>query len=189
MHKIRDIYIDGVWHEGAGAALESLNPATGVTIWSGHCANPGQILAAIFAARSAFGTWMSLSLEERSHYLERFSQIIDERQHELTECLSKETGKPLWESKTEITAMIGKFAISKQAYIDRCKNIITDLQGVISVTRHKPHGVVAVLGPFNFPGHLPNGHIIPALLAGNTIVFKPSELTTMFAVTLLLQNH
>src|SRR3954451_10961239 len=46
-----------------------------------------------------------------------------------------------------------------------------------TATRYKPHGVVAVIGPFNFPGHLPNGHIVPALLAGNTAVFKPSELT------------
>ena len=45
-----------------------------------------------------------------------------------------------------------------------------------AVLRHKPHGVMAVLGPFNFPAHLPNGHIVPALIAGNTIVFKPSEL-------------
>ena len=43
--------------------------------------------------------------------------------------------------------------------------------------RHRPHGVLAVFGPYNFPGHLPNGHIVPALIAGNTLVFKPSELT------------
>jgi succinylglutamic semialdehyde dehydrogenase len=185
MHKVRDLYIDGAWHNGLGTAIESLNPATGTTIWKGHSANSEQISAAIFAARSAFGTWMSLSLEERSHYLEKFTKIITAKQQELAQCLSQETGKPLWESKTEITAMIGKLAISKQAIADRCKKIITDSQGITSVTRHKPHGVVVVLGPFNFPGHLPNGHIIPALLAGNTIVFKPSELTTMFAVKML----
>ncbi|MDT9150908.1 aldehyde dehydrogenase family protein, partial [Escherichia coli] len=49
------------------------------------------------------------------------------------------------------------------------------------VLRHKPHGVVAVFGPYNFPGHLPNGHIVPALLAGNAVVFKPSELTPKVA--------
>lgn len=182
MHRTRDIYIDGVWHEGSGTAFSSLNPATGVTIWNGHSANQGQVSAAIFAARSAFGTWMSLSLEERSHYLKRFTQIIKDRQHELAECLAQETGKPLWESKTEITAMLGKYEISKQAYADRCKIITSDMEGIASVTRHKPHGVVVVLGPFNFPGHLPNGQIMPALLAGNTIVFKPSELTTMFSI-------
>jgi succinylglutamic semialdehyde dehydrogenase len=185
MHKVRDLYINGAWHEGRGTNIESLNPATGLTIWKGHSANAEQISDAIFAARSAFGTWMSLSLEERSHYLEKFTQIISEKQQELSECLSQETGKPLWEAKTEIAAMVGKLAISKQAFADRCKQIITDSQGVTAITRHKPHGVVVVLGPFNFPAHLPNGHIIPALLAGNTIIFKPSELTTMLAVKIL----
>jgi len=185
IHKARDIYIDGVWHDGQGAAIDSLNPATGSTIWKGRSANPEQIAAAIFAARSAFGTWMSLSLEQRSHYLEKFTRILSEQQQELSEYLSQETGKPLWEAKTEIAGMIGKLAISKQAFAERCKQVSTDLHGITSVTRHKPHGVVVVIGPFNFPGHLPNGHIIPALLAGNTIVFKPSELTTMFAIKML----
>jgi hypothetical protein len=53
--------------------------------------------------------------------------------------------------------------------------------GVRQVLRHKPHGVLAVLGPYNFPAHLPNGHIVPALLAGNAVVFKPSELTPAVA--------
>lgn len=185
IRKIRDIYVDGVWHDGQGAAIYSLNPATGVTIWKGHSANHEQIVAAIFAARSAFGTWMSLSLEQRCHYLEKFTQILSERQQELSDCLSQETGKPLWESKIEIAGMIGKLAISKQAFAERCKQVITDLHDVTSVTRHKPHGVVVVIGPFNLPGHLPNGHIIPALLAGNTIVFKPSELTTMFSIKMI----
>lgn len=185
MHKTRDLYIDGAWHEGHGTAMVSQNPATGATIWEGRSANTEQIAAAIFSARSAFGTWMSLSLEQRSHYLEKFTQILTDRQQELSEWLSQDTGKPLWESKTEITGMIGKLAISKQAFAERCKYVKTDLHGITSVTRHKPHGVVVVLGPFNFPGHLPNGHIIPALLAGNTIIFKPSELTTLFAIKML----
>ncbi len=185
MYKSRDLYINGAWHEGQGPAITSENPATGEIIWSGRSANADQISQAIAAAREAFGSWRSLSLEDRSHYLEKFTQILSARQQELSECLSQDTGKPLWEAKTEISAMIGKLAISKQAFADRCKQIVADVQGVTSVTRHKPHGLVVVLGPFNFPGHLPNGHIIPALLAGNTIIFKPSELTTLFSVKMI----
>ena len=55
------------------------------------------------------------------------------------------------------------------------------MPGGVAKLRHKPHGVVAVFGPYNFPGHLPNGHIVPALIAGNTIVFKPSDLTPLVA--------
>ena len=75
--------------------------------------------------------------------------------------------------------MINKVDISIQAYQERCPERILNKVNAVSITRHKPHGVVAILGPFNFPGHLPNGHIVPALLAGNTVVYKPSEFTPL----------
>jgi succinylglutamic semialdehyde dehydrogenase len=77
--------------------------------------------------------------------------------------------------------MLDKIDISIKAYKERTGIIERDIPGARSVTRHKPHGVIAVFGPFNLPGHLPNGHIVPALLAGNTIVFKPSRYTPMVA--------
>jgi succinylglutamic semialdehyde dehydrogenase len=102
---------------------------------------------------------------------------LEQGKLQLAELISQEVGKPLWESLTEVGAMIGKIAISVKAFEDRCGTRQSPLGDARSVTRFKPHGVVAIFGPFNFPGHLPNGHIVPALLAGNTIVFKPSELT------------
>ncbi len=73
--------------------------------------------------------------------------------------------------------MINKVAISVKAYHVRTGEQHSDLPDGAATLRHRPHGVLAVFGPYNFPGHLPNGHIVPALLAGNTVVFKPSELT------------
>jgi succinylglutamic semialdehyde dehydrogenase len=73
--------------------------------------------------------------------------------------------------------MAGKVANSLEAYRDRCAEQSFPLSGFTAVKRFRPHGVVAVLGPFNLPGHLPHSHIVPALLAGNTVVYKPSELT------------
>jgi succinylglutamic semialdehyde dehydrogenase len=64
-----------------------------------------------------------------------------------------------------------------EAFKTRCPENIRELPQGRSTTRHKAHGVVAVLGPFNFPAHLPNGHIVPSLLAGNSVIFKPSEYT------------
>ncbi len=75
--------------------------------------------------------------------------------------------------------MVGKVALSVAAYRQRSAEATIELGDATASTRYKPHGVVAVLGPFNMPGHLPNGHIVPALLAGNTVVFKPSELTPL----------
>jgi len=74
--------------------------------------------------------------------------------------------------------VINKVEISASAYLERTP--MRKLEGALGskiAIRHKPHGVLAVLGPYNFPAHLPNGHIVPALIAGNTIVFKPSEKT------------
>lgn len=185
MQELPGLYINAEWQAGNGKAITSINPATGETLWHGKSADSSQVNAAIGSARKAFPGWMQLSVTERLAYLEKFVQQLTAQQVELAECLSKETGKPTWEAKTEITAMIGKLEISKQAYAERCKDLNKDMQGYNSVTRHRPHGVVVVLGPFNFPFHLPNGHIIPALLAGNTVVFKPSELTSWIAIKTL----
>src|SRR5690606_9866443 len=104
-----------------------------------------------------------------------------QRSDELARGIGEETGKPLWEASSEVASMVGKVAISIQSYHERTGEKRGPLADTTSVVRHKPHGVVAVLGPYNFPGHLPNGHIVPALLAGNTVLFKPSELTPRVA--------
>src|SRR5919112_447249 len=88
------------------------------------------------------------------------------------------TGKHMWESRTEVAAVVNKVEISIEAYAERTpqRRMEAALGNKVTV-RHKPHGVLAVLGPYNFPAHLPNGHIVPALIAGNAVVFKPSEKT------------
>ena len=92
--------------------------------------------------------------------------------------IARETGKPLWEARTEVEAVVNKVDISVAAYADRtAQRRLEGAMGARVAVRHKPHGVLGVLGPYNFPAHLPNGHIVPALLAGNAIVFKPSEKT------------
>ena len=95
----------------------------------------------------------------------------------LARLISLENGKPFWEAKTEAAAVAGKVDISIKAYHDRTGHRATENGPTTAVLRHRAHGVMAVLGPFNFPVHLSNGHVVPALLAGNTVVIKPSELT------------
>ncbi len=184
-----DLYINGAWIAGDGDKMSSINPATGEQLWSGKGASEKQILHAVQSARKAFTSWVALTFEARLNYLHKFVQELTAQQAELAILLAQETGKPLWEAKTELSAMLGKLEITKQAYLDRCKETIKDMQGVTSITRHKPHGVVLVLGPFNFPGHLPNGHIMPALLAGNTVIFKPSEMTPLFSIKVMQCWH
>ena len=175
------LYIAGAWQNGQGEAFESLNPVTQQVLWTGNGANAAQVDAAVQAARQAFPGWATRSFEERLGVLEAFAASLKGRADELARCIGEETGKPLWESATEVTSMINKVAISVQSYRERTGEKSGPLGDATAVLRHKPHGVVAVFGPYNFPGHLPNGHIVPALLAGNSVVFKPSELTPAVA--------
>ncbi|MBV4508081.1 succinylglutamate-semialdehyde dehydrogenase [Pseudomonas sp. BW13M1] len=174
-------YIAGHWLAGQGETLQSLNPVTQAVIWQGQGADAAQVEAAVQAARQAFPAWASLSLEARISVLEAFAEKLKAKAEALSRCIGEETGKPLWESATEVTSMVNKVAISVQSYRERTGEKSGPLADATAVLRHKPHGVVAVFGPYNFPGHLPNGHIVPALLAGNCVVFKPSELTPKVA--------
>jgi succinylglutamic semialdehyde dehydrogenase len=155
--------------------LVSTEPATGAEIWSGPV---GDAAAEVAAARAAWPEWAARSITYRMETLRRFANIVRNRETEFAELIARETGKPLWEARTEVNSVIAKVDISVAAYSQRTPTSRLEAAMGNKVTvRHKPHGVLAVLGPYNFPAHLPNGHIVPALIAGNAIVFKPSEKT------------
>lgn len=174
-------YIAGHWLAGQGEPLESLDPVTQAVVWHGRGANAVQVDAAVAAARTAFAAWAAQSLDSRIAVLERFAVRLKDQADVLARTIGEETGKPLWEATTEVNSMVSKVTISIQSYRERTGEKSGPLADATAVLRHKPHGVVAVFGPYNFPGHLPNGHIVPALLAGNAVVFKPSELTPKVA--------
>ena len=174
-------YIAGQWQPGQGELLQSLDPVAQSVLWQGQSAAAAQVNAAVAAARDAFSQWAAYSLDGRIAVLERFAACLKARADEVARTIGEETGKPLWEAATEVNSMVGKVAISIQSYRERTGEKSGPLGDATAVLRHKPHGVVAVFGPYNFPGHLPNGHIVPALLAGNCVLFKPSELTPKVA--------
>jgi len=155
--------------------MRSIDPATGQIIWEGEEAAVDAIPAMVGRARAALAGWAGRTVEERVAILQRYAAILKERTDDIARDMSRETGKPLWETRAELGSMIGKVAISIAAQAERAGSREADMPFGRAVLRHKPHGVMAVLGPYNFPGHLPNGHIVPALLAGNTVLFKPSE--------------
>lgn len=170
-------FINGQWLTGGADAFSKQNPVSGETLWQGKSASASQVAAACEAARAAFPHWARKTFAERQALVEAFGRQLEANKNELAATIARETGKPRWETLTEVQAMINKIAISVQAYHTRTGE---QAEGESSL-RHRPHGVLAVFGPYNFPGHLPNGHIVPALLAGNCVVFKPSELTPMTA--------
>lgn len=168
-------YINGQWIQGEGKLSRSIDPSDASLVWEGASASEAQVDQAIKAARTAFPAWANRPIEERLAIIDRFAELVKENSEDIATVISRETGKPIWETRTEAAAMVGKVGISKQAYNERTGEKSTPMPGATARLRHRPHGVVAVFGPYNFPGHLPNGHIVPALIAGNTIVFKPSE--------------
>jgi succinylglutamic semialdehyde dehydrogenase len=155
--------------------LISTEPATGAEIWSGPV---GDAAAEVAAARAAWPEWAAHSVTYRIEALRRFANVVRAREQDFADLIARETGKPFWEARTEVAAVINKVEISVNAYSERtpARKLEAAMGNKVAV-RHKPHGVLAVLGPYNFPAHLPNGHIVPALLAGNAVVFKPSEKT------------
>lgn len=157
--------------------LTSTCPATGETVWTGPVASGAEVDAAVARARAAFRDWRRTSVAERVAIARAYAAVLKARTTELAELIARETGKPLWETTQEVGTMVGKVELSIAAQTERAGEKRSATPFGESVLRHRPHGVMTVLGPYNFPGHLPNGHIVPALLAGNTVVFKPSELT------------
>ncbi|WP_192457805.1 succinylglutamate-semialdehyde dehydrogenase [Musicola keenii] len=175
------LFIDGVWRPGRGGDVTKTDPLDNHVLWQAAGADAHDVAQACDAARRAFPAWARRPLAERIVVLERFAALLAQHKTALAETISRETSKPRWETLTEVQAMIGKIAISLQAYQQRTGESSTPMADGAATLRHRPHGVLAVFGPYNFPGHLPNGHIVPALLAGNGVVFKPSELTPLTA--------
>jgi len=157
--------------------IKSICPATGDVVWEGAAASADKVHAAVAKARKAFADWSLTSFDHRAQIAQKYAEAVREKSEDIALAISRDMGKPLWEARTEAGAMANKVAVSIQSYEERTPTRITDTTRLA----HRPHGVMAVFGPFNFPGHLPNGHIIPSLLAGNTVVFKPSELTPQVA--------
>ncbi len=155
--------------------IVSTEPATGAEIWTGEI---GDAAAEVAAAREAWPDWAAHSVAFRMETMRRFANVMRAREPDFADLIARETGKPFWEAQTEVAAVINKVEISITAYGERTpmRRLEAAIGNKVAV-RHKPHGVLAVLGPYNFPAHLPNGHIVPALIAGNAVVFKPSEKT------------
>ena len=175
MHRKTDERMADMKAQPKESELVSTDPATGEVVWSGPVGDAG---AEVAAARGAWAGWAAHSVAYRVEAVRRFANVVRRREQDFAELIARETGKPFWEARTEVAAVVNKVEISIEAYAERTpqRKLEAALGNRVAV-RHKPHGVLAVLGPYNFPAHLPNGHIVPALIAGNAVVFKSSEKT------------
>lgn len=158
--------------------LVSIDPSTGEVMWRG---SEGDVTGAVAAARAAFPAWANAGLDARLAVVTRYRDLVRERADGFAHLIARETGKPLWDAAAEVASVAAKVDFSVEAYHARTGTRVGEVAAGRQAVRHKPHGVLAVLGPYNFPAHLPNGHIVPALIAGNTVVLKPSEQTLAVA--------
>jgi succinylglutamic semialdehyde dehydrogenase len=176
----RGDFLGGQWRGPAQGASElvSRSPHDGSNVvYRGH-ASVAHVDEAARAARAAQPAWARLGLAERARVLRTFATLAKAHEATLAALLTSEVGKVGWDAQAEAQLLSAKVDVT----LDELGALrrVQPFDVTISATRSgrcefRAHGVMAVLGPFNFPLHLPNGHIVPALLMGNTIVFKPSD--------------
>ncbi len=165
--------------EASAELISSHDPAEpSVEVW---CA-AGQLAhvdLAVASARAAGALWRAAGDESRREALHALAEVFVAAEDRIARLITLESGKTLAESRLEAKALCEKIKItlepSSTARVRGFEFEVTPTRR--GVCDFRPYGVMAVMGPFNFPAHLPNGHIVPALLAGNTVVFKPSERT------------
>ena len=178
-------YIDGEFVQPGkgGDSFHNLSPANlDETVFEFRSDN-SHVDQACESAQRAFREWSEMTIQQRMEILGKVRDLFAKREEEFAQVISRETGKPLWETAGEAKALVGKFNVTFDYSLELIKEVEIEnaLPSVNGYIRYRPRGVFAVLGPFNFPGHLPNGHIVPALVTGNCVVFKPSELTPVTA--------
>lgn len=171
-------YIGGkfTYDNTSGTVFNSHDPGRPTELIGTFVESESDTKYAIEVAKESLSEWATLSIDKRKEIVLRYKNLLERNRNKLSLLISRETGKPLWEANIEVGSMIAKIDIMINEALKFVKDFKIRLnKDSVGWCRFKPIGVLAVLGPFNFPGHMPNGHFIPALLLGNTVIFKPSE--------------
>lgn len=161
--------------------VESRSPAQPDRVVISAAAEPKHVDLAVAAARGALPAWAAWSPEKRFEVLRTYKALCEKHAEQISGLICDETGKALWDSRQEASALGAKVDIT----VDATPGIgpmsrVSGFETPLAATRSgrcwfRPHGVMAIVGPFNFPAHLPNGHMVPALAMGNTVIIKPSD--------------
>jgi succinylglutamate-semialdehyde dehydrogenase len=173
MREGRGSFIDGEFVDGAGATITSVDPANSFTPVYSTPSDKAHVTAAVNGARAAFEAWSAKTLDDRVEHLRKLQAVFDEMVDEVADAIVSETGKPLREAKGEAKALGARVELTATAGRERIQ--VRRPSGVRGEERFHAQGVLAVLGPYNYPAHLVNAHVIPALMTGNTVIVKPSE--------------
>jgi acyl-CoA reductase-like NAD-dependent aldehyde dehydrogenase len=173
--------INGEWIKSENT-MKSINPATEEPIGTVYCADQEMVEEAVNAAINAFPKWSELSLWRRARYVKEIASLMKEKAEEIQKLITTEMGRPLKESRTEVSETSGMTNLigeEGKAYLagETLPIDSSIYPNKFALTIREPIGVVGVIKPWNFPLQLSIWAIAPALLTGNTVVYKPSELT------------
>ncbi|PYX52213.1 MAG: aldehyde dehydrogenase [Acidobacteria bacterium] len=174
----------------AEGKIVSVNPATGEVLRQLDCAGEGDVLAAVARATAAQPAWAELGLRHRIAILREFQEKLHERKSEIAAAITREAGKPRVEALvTEVLVVLdaARFLIDNAWGLLRDEpvphgNLVTKLKSGWLV--REPHGVIGIISPWNYPFSIPATETLAALVAGNAVVLKPSELTPLVALEL-----
>ena len=158
--------------------FQSISPLDDTIVFEGAESTPAKIKQAVATARQSAILWHSTPISQRIQIARNYAKHLSDNREEIRDLISSEVGKLPWDADAEVGAAIGKIDLTVTALQERRSKTVIESGSLARVVRYHPLGVALVLGPFNFPLHLPGGQIVPALLAGNTIVFKPSDQAT-----------
>ena len=175
----RGDFIDGAWKKSRHEedAIESRDPARDYATVFRARVDVTHVDDAVAAARKAQRAWHAIGIEGRTKHLLALKAAFEEHVEPISKAIVREMGKPIREALIEARALGDRITLTLDSGLKRVETLRPD--GVPGEARAHPQGVLAVLGPYNFPVHLMNSHIIPALATGNTVVIKPSEIVPM----------
>ena len=179
----------------ASRRIAPVNPATGEVLRELECASEGDVETAVARAKSAQAAWAELGLRRRIGMLREFQQKLHAKKSEIAEAITREAGKPLAEALvTEVLVVLdaARFLIDNAWGLLRDEpvshgNLATKLKSGWLV--REPHGVIGIISPWNYPFSIPATETLAALVAGNAVVLKPSELTPLVALELASLLH
>jgi acyl-CoA reductase-like NAD-dependent aldehyde dehydrogenase len=175
--------------------ISSVNPATGEVLRELECAGESEVRAAVARARAAQPSWAAIGVRTRIAVLREFQRKLHERKSEIAEAITREAGKPLMEAlTTEVLVVLdaARFLIDNAYRLLRDEplphgNLATKLKSGLLV--REPYGVVGIISPWNYPFSIPATETLAALVAGNAVVLKPSEFTSLVALQLASLLH
>ena len=180
-------YIGGTWQESAsGTTTERHNPATGALIGAYTKSTAADVDAAVAAAKTAFASWRLYPAPKRGELLFKVARVLEDRKEELAREMTEEMGKVIDEARGDVQEGIDMtYYMAGEGRRLFGQTTPSEMRNKFQMSTRKPLGVCGLITPWNFPMAIPTWKMMPALIAGNTIVFKPATFTARSAVRLV----